>query len=516
MDINKTSANRFDCDEKVRKDRLRKKRLFVNTAGSLTSQFVEVIAGLILPRLLLKAYGSEVYGLTHSIAQFLMAISFLDMGIGRVVETSLYEPLSQRNWEGISRIIVSASHFFRRLGIVLTGYVIVLCFAYPALVKHSFDNTYTVTLLLILSFFSLSQYLFPQTDIRLLSADQRMYVLHGLHILTQTINVVVSVIMISLGYTIHALKLTVTILCLCRPVFLRLYVNRHYQLNRRIQYMGEPIRNKWYGMAQHIEYVVFTNTDYIVLTLFSTLENVSIYAIYHMVLAGIGKIIQGFRDGFLALLGELWARKETKELEDAFSWLEWITHTLTVFLYGCTSMLIVPFVQVYTNGVGDAVYIQPAFAVLMTVACAFECFRTPYNLMILAAGQYKETQKCYIMTALINLSISIFTVWHFGLIGVAVGTVVSLGYQMVWMVRYNIKHLINCKGLVKRVLSDLLMIVVGVGLTFHIRIRTIDYEAWIRMGVLMGLIWAVVIIGFNVILYPEKVKKVIRKIKAVI
>ena len=130
---------------------MRKKRLFWNTAGSLGSEITGIISGLILPVLILRQYGSEVNGLIQSITGFLSVIAFLDLGVGRVVESSLYAPLASRDFRQVSRIVASAARFFRQIGVILAVYVAVLCFVYPALVRQSFDFLYTVTLILILS-----------------------------------------------------------------------------------------------------------------------------------------------------------------------------------------------------------------------------------------------------------------------------------------------------------------------------------------------------------------------------
>ena len=496
-----------------RESSLRKKRLFWNTTCSLASEITEIISGLILPGLILRNYGSEVNGLLNSIISFLAVISFLDLGVGRVVESSLYDPLARSDYRKVSQIITSAARFFRRLGIILAVYVGMLCFVYPILVRQTFDSFYTVTLILILSISSFSQYFFSLTDSRLLSADQRLYVLHGTGIVTQLISLGISVLLIRLNCPIRTLKLVVTVLCLGRPVFLRVYVSRHYPLNRKIRYEGEPIRDKWYGIAQHIEYVVLKNTDHLVLTLFSSLENVSVYSIYYMILSGIGKLVQASRGSFLSLFGELWAKGETEKLNKAFSWYEWILHTVTILIYGCTAVLIVPFVQVYTNGVSDADYSQPLFALLLTASWAFECLQAPYHSMILAAGHYKDTQRYYIITAVLNLGISIPAVLLFGLPGVAAGTLVSLVYQMVWMAVYSTRHLVRLENPVKRVVTDLLMITAGAGLTFRIRMNSIGYEPWFLTALQVGLLWAVAVLGINLLFYPDKLKKILSPVK---
>lgn len=69
---------------------MRKKLLAKNTTASLISQITALVCGFILPRLFLQYFGSEVNGLVNSITQFLSVISFLELGVGAVVQSSLY------------------------------------------------------------------------------------------------------------------------------------------------------------------------------------------------------------------------------------------------------------------------------------------------------------------------------------------------------------------------------------------------------------------------------------------
>ncbi len=73
-----------------------------------------------------------------------------------------------------------------------------------------------------------------------------------------------------------------------------------------------------------------------------------------------------------------------------------------------------PFVSIYTKGVSDANYIQPQFSVLLIMAHAAHCLRLPNNIMILAAGHYKQTQKHYIIATIINIVFSVLTVKKVG------------------------------------------------------------------------------------------------------
>ena len=70
-----------------------KKKLALNTVTSLSLQIITIICGFITPRLFLSAYGSEVNGLVQSVTQFLGVISFLELGIGQVIQSELYKHL---------------------------------------------------------------------------------------------------------------------------------------------------------------------------------------------------------------------------------------------------------------------------------------------------------------------------------------------------------------------------------------------------------------------------------------
>jgi len=379
---------------------VRKKLLAKNTVASLLSQITALVCGFILPRLFLEYFGSEVNGLVNSITQFLGVISFLELGVGAVVQSSLYKPLAEGDKQQVSRVMVSADRFFRRLAQILLGYVLLLVTVYPLIANQSFGYLYTATLIAAISISSFSQYYFGIVNSLLLNADQRGYIQYNAQTITVVLNTVVCVFMIKLGGSVQLVKLTTSLIYLARPLALRIYVNRRYQIDWKIQYDGEPIQQKWNGVAQHIAAVVLDGTDTIVLTLLSTLSNVSIYSVYFMVIKGVKTLFLSMTNGIQSLLGELWARQELEELRKTFGWTEWCIHTGTTFVFSCTAALIVPFVRVYTAGINDANYIQPAFAILLTLANAMHCLRLPYNIMVLAAGHYKQTQKNYIVAGL--------------------------------------------------------------------------------------------------------------------
>lgn len=493
----------------------RGKKLALNTITSLGLQVVSVICGFILPRLILESFGSDVNGLVNSITQFLGVITLLDLGVGAVVQSALYKPLADNNTNMISKIYVSANKFFRRLAEILLVYVVLLMIFYPMLVNKSFGYMYTALLIAAICISSFAQYYFGIVNSLLLNADQRGYIQYVAQIITLILNTFACYIIIKLGASIQIVKLTTSLIFLLRPLFLVFYVKKHYSIDPKITYTDEPIKQKWNGMAQHFASYVLNGTDNIVLTMFSTLGNVSIYSVYNVVIIGVKNALLSVTNGFQSLIGEMLAKKETMKLNAFFGFVEWFLHTGTTLVFGCTGVLIVDFVRVYTYGINDADYIQPLFAVLITIANAGHCLRLPYNILILAAGHYKQTQSNYIIAMILNIVVSIATVKMWGLVGVAIGTLIAMAYQTVWMAKYDSKNIIcwPFKNFLKQCGIDAITVIIASLATFKIPMLSVSYVSWFLLAIEVFGIWLIISIVINTIFYRERVLSIFIRVK---
>lgn len=493
----------------------RGKKLALNTITSLGLQVVSVICGFILPRLILESFGSDVNGLVNSITQFLGVITLLDLGVGAVVQSALYKPLADNDTNMISKIYVSANKFFRRLAEILLVYVVLLMIFYPMLVNKSFGHMYTALLIAAICISSFAQYYFGIVNSLLLNADQRGYIQYVAQIITLILNTFACYIIIKLGASIQIVKLTTSLIFLLRPLFLVFYVKKHYSIDKKITYTEEPIKQKWNGMAQHFASYVLNGTDNIVLTMFSTLGNVSIYSVYNVVIIGVKNALLSVTNGFQSLIGEMLAKKETMKLNAFFGFVEWFLHTGTTLVFGCTGVLIVDFVRVYTYGINDADYIQPLFAVLITIANAGHCLRLPYNILILAAGHYKQTQSNYIIAMILNIVVSIATVKMWGLVGVAIGTLIAMAYQTVWMAKYDSKNIIcwPFKNFLKQCGVDAITVIIASLATFKIPMLSVSYVSWFLLAIEVFGIWLIISIVINTIFYRERVLSIFIGVK---
>lgn len=470
----------------------RKQKLSLNTLSSLLKQIVSTICGFILPRLFLTHYGSGVNGLVSSISQFLSFASIFDAGMGVVIEASLYKPLAENDQLGINRILTSGQRFYYKIATIYAIYVVGMIFIYPVAVKSSYDYFFIATLIVAISISSFGQYCFGVVNSVFLSADQRTYVNSIAYIITIVLNTVMGAILINLNCSVQVVKLVASLTFLLRPIILKIYVEKHYNVNWHEEYTEEPIKQKWNGFAQHIASLILQNTDIVILSIFSTLENVSIYSVYYLVVHSIQEVINAATVGIRPLLGDMLARKEMQRLERVFSEVECVMHAGTTFVFGMTMIMLVPFIKVYTTGVTDANYDVPLFSFLLCFAYYINCSRYPYQAIIMAAGHFKQTQSSAVIEAVINIIITVICVFRLGLIGVVCGTVIAMTYRTIYFVLY-LKHNILYRSIVKFIRAEIIdgiTLFVMMLTTSFLNLKNISYFAWFKMAVAAGMICA--------------------------
>ena len=331
---------------------------------------------------------------------------------------------------------------------------------------------------------------------------------------TIVINIIVSVFLMKIGSSIQIVKLISSLIYLVQPIVYKKAVDKYYKIDKNIEIQGEPLKQKWNGFSQHIATVVLENTDVMVLTFFSTLSNVSIYAIYHLVTNGIKLVFTSIATNMKSLLGDMYARNEMKLLDDTFSNFEWITHTSVTFVYSVSAILIVPFVRVYTRGVTDANYILPLFGALMCLAMAVYTIRLPYSQMVLAVGHFKQTQNSAIIEAVLNLLISIVVVSKYGLIGVAIGTIVAVLYRTIYFVWYLSRNILERKVtiFIKQAVIDILMVICIYYCTAWISLKALNYLGWVVMAIKVSCISLAIVVIISLLFARKNIKWCISEI----
>lgn len=486
-----------------------------NIIASLCYEIIAMIYGFVLPRLILCSFGSEVNGLVASLGQFLNYIALLEGGLSGVIKASLYKPLANRDYEKVSSIIKTAESFFRKIAVLFVLYSLAVAMIYPLAVKTTFSWSYVFSLTVIISLSLFVQYFFSLTYKLLITADRNGYIISISQILFTGVNFVLSLIVVYVYPEIHLLKLFNAIAYIIQPIVFSIYIKKHYTLNKDAKQDSNAIAQRWNGFGQNIAYFIHTNTDIVILTIFSSLKEVSVYSVYFMVANAIKMIVGSVSGAITPSLGNVLAVGSEKEKNDAFDMYEFSINQITIFAFICGALLVTPFVSIYTNGVEDANYFRPIFGYLIMIAEAIYCFREPYVNAAYASGKFKETASFAYIEAVINIAVSIILVRKYGASGVAVGTLVSMSYRYVAHVIYLKKNILNREitKWLSSVVNILVLSVISVLIWILLLNKPVStYLEWFIIATITACVVLIILILYSIAFKHQLLTQLFRKI----
>ena len=188
----------------------RTKNVLKIVISSSINQVVIVLAGLIMPPLLIANYGSETNGLINSVKQMLNYFTVVSVGLGAASQVALYKPLTEGNWPLINKIMATLSRFLNKAGLVFLACIGVFAFILPVIRRDNLDFMTIAEIVLICGIGSLIEFVFLTRYKILLTADQKQYIVSNVYTQGTVINTVLSVILIILKASILWVQLAAT------------------------------------------------------------------------------------------------------------------------------------------------------------------------------------------------------------------------------------------------------------------------------------------------------------------
>lgn len=497
----------------------RSKKAALNLTGQLMLQFVTAVCGFIVPKLILETFGSELNGLTTSIAQFLGIISLMESGFGAVAKTAFYKCLAKDDKKGISGVYNATESFFRKVAIVFLSYCTVLSFLFPSIKETGFNYLFVLSLVLIIGIGSFVQYYFGMAYTILLNADQKGYISAFLQTLSIILNAVLTILLLKVGASIHIVKLTSAIVLFIRPIAINIYCRRKYNIDKNAPQDLKSVAQKWDNFGQSIALYVHTKTSYLFITFFLSFVEVSIYSVYSLITTSLSSVMTSISTGFVAGLGNIYANNEEENFKRVFSLYEFVNHFVSFAFYTIAIVTMIPFVKVYTANIEDsASYIMPLFGALLIVGELIYCIRLPYYYTITNAGHFKQITKSAYIEAGLNIIISLCLVFSTGIVGLAIGSGIATTYRTVYLIRYCSKNItkINLGTTLKRIILFAITAVIAVVSVSFVSYTPDNFLQWVVYAGFVG-VFVVALLGcISLLACRNDVKTLLQKLKNVV
>lgn len=390
---------------------------------------ITTLLGIIIPRLFLLSYGSEVNGLINSVKQIFSYFTLLEAGVGGATLQALYGPVAKNEYNEVSSILSATKNFYKKTGIIYAISVIVFAVAYPIIVSSEIPKYIIVFIILFQGEAGVVKYLVTARLQLLLKVDGKTYIITNLSTIFTIISNIARISLMYMGFGVFWVQGIFCIIDILQVIYIVVYMRRHYGWlddNAKPNYAALGQRNS--VLVHQLSGLVFNNTDTIILTFFCGLKVVSVYAMYSLLFGMIASIISTFSSSVNFAMGQLFNsdKKQYTKIQECY---ETYYLALSFSLFTIGFIFILPFLKLYTSGVNDINYIDIKIAGLFLAVQLLNYGRNTSNNIIDYAGHFKETRWRSILETTINLSVSLICVYKFGIYGVLIGTVTALAYR---------------------------------------------------------------------------------------
>ncbi len=501
-------------------DREKNKRVFKNIASSLLYNIIVAVFGLLIPRLYLVNFGSEVNGLVNTIKQIFGYLVLLEAGVGAASKQALYGPVAKGDRESVCGILSATRQYYRQTGRIYILLTLAFAVIYPLLVKTELGY---FTIFAIVCFYALPEILryFVQGKYRgFLEVEGKAYVLNCIASAGHIASDIFRLAMLFLTDNLLLIQFSY-----CFPAFLQMgivvfYMRKHYGwINLNTAPKLSALRQKGAVLIHQVSAVIFANTDTLLISAMCGFKSASVYAVYMLFYNNLDKFLKSFADSVSFRLGQMFSIDKEKFIE-FFNIYESLYFMAVFICYTVVAVFLLPVITMYTKGVNDIDYTSPLLIILFTAEFLLNNIKYPSVQIVGISGTFRETRHHAVWEMILNIVFSVALTHFMGIAGCILGTVIALLYRAAAGISFTYKRVLGISvfGVYKKILINTAVFAL---VLFFIGTKSCAPQGYVYICVraLLNALWiGVLFIGVNFLSdrksflrLPDFIRKAVRK-----
>lgn len=495
------------------------KKSLYNLLFSIVYKLLVMGIGLLIPRMFILQYGSEINGLQSSISQIFTYIALIEAGVGEASLQALYKPIANKDYSSANDILTATTKYYNKIGIIYFGLLFLLASFYPLVMQVESMSYFMVFLYIIIAGATTGVNFFFVAKIGIvINAMGDVYWTSIIQFFVYILTSISKIFCILQGYNIVVIQLCYFAVNMLYTLAIYVFAKKKYPW---ICFKQNPdykaIEQKNSVLLHKISGIVFQNTDVVLLTFFCDLNVVSIYTVYKLVISSILSIVSIANGSVAFAFGQTFAvsKQQFCKMIDAYN----VYYTaISYAVFTVTYLLYIPFIDLYTKG-SDINYVDQWLPLLFVLMEVLTIGREAMMQTITVAGHFKKTQWRSIIESSINLICSVVFVYRLGIYGVLLGTIVALVYRTIDVNVYANKYILNRSslGTMKIWVSNMIMMgMIIILMNNFIPVMVKDYFVFFMYGAVMLAVILPVFILVNSIVNVEEYKYAVSLLKRVL
>lgn len=498
---------------------VRSKNSLYSMIAAMMMQVVAIGISLVLPKVQILEYGSQTYGFVAAITQIQSYLSIVGVGLAGSAIFALYKPLADENDEGVHQILYSTKYFYAKASRAYLLAVVGLAVIYPCIIRQ-FSFLYTALFIFVMGLSGYLDFRFVTKYTVYYSASQKDYMVS---IVTCVTNVLRACFIVGLAKMHQSLVVTysVSLISVCIKIMLYLFFFKKSRFSESFKIKQEitPLEKKNDVVEREILNMIINVAPIVAISVFCVMQDASVYAVYNMVFCGINSIVSVVNQGLVAGFGNVIAKGENELLKAAYRQYEFIFFMIISIAYSCAILVTDRFLGIYTRDFTDTNYIRPMLMLAFVLNGIFSCMRAPANTIILAKGDYRETNKMTRYFCMVVVMGVIIGAKVYGMVGILFGSLCGHILSLVLYSRYSYRKILGLEPieLVKHMIRALALLMIAIGVNHFIfaKVVTTTFTSFLIYSVGVGMITVAIIFTGNLIAEKEIMMALFKRIKVI-
>ena len=413
----------------------------LNAEANLLFFFLSLFFSFISRKIFLNCLGEEFIGLTGTLGNILGYLNLAELGIGSCISFFLYKPLQSDDRASINEIMSVFGYLYRCIGYAMFAGGIIISLFFP-LIFGGKEIGLSIVYFSFYSFLgsSLIGYFINYRQI-LLSADQKKYVV-TLYLQSATLIKTTLQILLAYYYKNYYIWVAVEFLFgIIACIILNLRINKEYSWLKTNKNSGRQLLKKYPDILKksrqifihRIKTFITEKSDELFIFAFVSLKMVAYYGNYTMIIAKISLLFSSVLDSFGAGIGNLIAEGNKQNIMKVFWELNTIMHFVAGILFFIIFHFLEPFISIW---LGPEYILGRDVLLLLCIIRYFNASRVIVQVFSSAHGLFSDVWAAWTELA-INVIITIIAGYYWGISGILLGKVISIGFiAMLWKPYY--------------------------------------------------------------------------------
>ncbi len=418
-----------------------------NSVMGVGAQIVTTVMGLIVRTVFIHQLSADYLGVNGLFSNILTMLSLAELGVGSAIVFSMYKPIATNDKRTVAKLMNLYSKAYNAIGIVvaIVGLCIIPFLKYIIKDQPNISGLKFIYLLYLLN--TVLSYLFAYKR-SIFQADQRARVITAFDLVFNALKSVgqICVLLLTGNFLLY---LVIQIVCtFLENIFISIYANHEYAFLK--EYRTEKLtKEEQKPILDHIKALfiykigstALDGTDNIIISAFDGVISVGLLSNYSLVTGSIQMILGKITSALTGSVGNFIAKEKHERYEEILNHVTFLHFVLYGMIFVGSIAVLNPLISVWAGKeylLDDTIVFTNCLNIyIFGMMNAIWIFRSTMGLFIY--GKWRP-----LVSAVLNIVVSIVLAKIYGLLGVLMGTTITRVATNVWfdsliVYRYGLK-----------------------------------------------------------------------------